>query len=108
MDTAVHTLVRSWSVLGDQEEQHRLPPTAAPELGIADAMYRWARGASLTRTLSGTDLAAGDFVRWAKQTVDLLDQLAAVEGLTASVRDSALAAITAVRRGVVEYSVFEQ
>ena len=108
MDAAVGSLVRNWSALSDQEDQHRLPQTAAPELGIANAMYRWARGASLTRTLTGTDLAAGDFVRWAKQTVDLLDQLAGVQGLDRATRDSAMAGITAVRRGVVEYSIVEQ
>lgn len=108
MEAAVQTLIHNWSVLTDVESQHRLPQTAQPELGLVDAMYRWARGASLTKTLSGTDLAAGDFVRWAKQTIDLLDQLAGVEHLDPAIRDVALDAIQAVRRGVVEYSVFEQ
>lgn len=108
MEAAVQTLIHNWSVLTDVESQHRLPQTAQPELGLVDAMYRWARGASLTKTLSGTDLAAGDFVRWAKQTIDLLDQLAGVEHLDPAIRDVALDAIQAVRRGVVDYSVFEQ
>lgn len=108
MDAAVQTLLHNWSVLCAQEAEHRLPVTAAPELGLAEAMHRWARGATLTRTLTGTDLAAGDFVRWAKQTIDVLDQLRGVHGLDPALRDTAHEAIESVRRGVVEYSVFEQ
>ena len=107
MEEAVQVLVRHWSALSAQEAEHRLPLTAAPELGLAEAMYRWARGATLTRTLTGTDLAAGDFVRWAKQTIDVLDQLRSVAGLDPALRETAHEAIDAVRRGVVEYSVFE-
>ena len=108
MEESVQILLHNWSVLSAREAEHRLPLTAAPELGLADAMYRWARGATLTRTLTGTDLAAGDFVRWAKQTVDVLDQLRGVEGLDPELRETADRAIEAVRRGVVEYSVFDQ
>lgn len=108
MEESVQILLHNWSVLSAREAEHRLPLTAAPELGLADAMYRWARGATLTRTLTGTDLAAGDFVRWAKQTVDVLDQLRGVEGLDPELRETAHRAIEAVRRGVVEYSVFDQ
>ncbi|RLZ02634.1 RNA helicase [Kocuria tytonicola] len=108
MDAAVQTLVHNWSVLSAQEAEHRLPLTAAPELGLAEAMHRWARGSTLTRTLTGTDLAAGDFVRWAKQTIDVLDQLRTVADLDPVLRETAHQAIESVRRGVVEYSVFEQ
>ncbi len=41
-------------------------------------MHSWARGAALDRVLIEADMAAGDFVRWAKQTIDLLDQLSIV------------------------------
>ena len=47
-------------------------------------------------------------MRWAKQTVDVLDQLRGVEGLDPELRETADRAIEAVRRGVVEYSVFDQ
>jgi ATP-dependent RNA helicase HelY len=52
-------------------------------------------------------MTAGDFVRWCKQLVDLLDQVAVVAGLVdpgSPVRSAARAAITGVRRGVVAYS----
>ena len=53
------------------------------------------------------DLTAGDFVRWCKQLVDLLDQISVVSGLVdpqSPVRTAARAAIKGVRRGVVAYS----
>jgi ATP-dependent RNA helicase HelY len=65
-------------------------------------MHSWARGLPLDRVLSEADLAAGDFVRWAKQTIDLLDQLSIVAD--APVASRARAALDAVRRGIVAYS----
>ena len=52
--------------------------------------------------LSDAELAAGDFVRIAKQTVDLLDQISLVGD--AVVGPAAHAAVDAVRRGIVAYS----
>jgi ATP-dependent RNA helicase HelY len=47
-------------------------------------------------------MAAGDFVRWAKQTIDLLDQLSLVtDGAQAR---TARQALDAVRRGIVAHS----
>lgn len=65
-------------------------------------MYLWARGVPLDRVLSEADLAAGDFVRWTKQTIDLLDQLSMVAD--APVATTARSALDAVRRGIVAYS----
>ena len=50
---------------------------------------------------NGQELAAGDFVRWCRQVIDLLDQLAAVAGPDRPLGRNAKAAIGAVRRGVV-------
>jgi ATP-dependent RNA helicase HelY len=47
-------------------------------------------------------MAAGDFVRWAKQTIDLLDQLSLVAD--ADLATTARRAMDAVRRGIVAYS----
>jgi ATP-dependent RNA helicase HelY len=47
-------------------------------------------------------MAAGDFVRWTKQTIDLLDQLS-IAG-DAQVGPTARAAMDAIRRGIVAYS----
>ena len=56
----------------------------------------------LDRVLIEADMAAGDFVRWAKQTIDLLDQLSLVADVPLAT--TARNALDAVRRGIVAYS----
>ncbi|TQJ32245.1 RNA helicase [Microbacterium sp. SLBN-146] len=91
-----------WQRLDDLEREHHLPGSEPVSAGLAQAMASWARGMPLDRVLDEADLAAGDFVRWAKQTIDLLDQLSIVaDGKIASVARTAL---DAVRRGIVAYS----
>ena len=65
-------------------------------------MHSWARGMPLERVLIEADMAAGDFVRWTKQTIDLLDQLSLVAD--APLATVARKALDAVRRGIVSYS----
>ncbi|OLT09485.1 RNA helicase [Kocuria sp. CNJ-770] len=107
MDRAAQTVVRNWSVLTDREQEHHLPPTAEPEFGLVEPMHLWARGATLSTALTGTELAAGDFVRWAKQVIDMLDQLASIDLLSPELRSQCQRAIALVRRGVVAHSAFE-
>ncbi|WP_334172133.1 DEAD/DEAH box helicase [Sinomonas sp.] len=104
LDVAVDVLVREWSKLEDVEDQHRLPRTSEPDFGLVWPLYKWARGRDLQNVLSGTELAAGDFVRWVKQVVDLLDQLADVPGIEPRLRRLAHAAIDSIKRGIVAYS----
>ena len=63
-------------------------------------MHAWAQGKGLDAVLKGTELAPGDMVRWFKQVIDVLDQIAgaAPEPL---LRRHAEQAIAAMRRGVV-------
>jgi ATP-dependent RNA helicase HelY len=101
---AVEAARRLWLELEEDEQRHGLALTREPDPGFAWAAYRWARGESLDRVLgssasAGQELSAGDFVRWCKQLLDLLDQLAAVGD--GSLGPTARAAIAAVRRGVV-------
>jgi ATP-dependent RNA helicase HelY len=91
-----------WSVLDDVEHDHRLPGSNVPANGLALAMYKWASGAALDVVLRDADLAAGDFVRWCKQTIDLLDQLSTVADPPVGV--TARKALDSVRRGIVAYS----
>ncbi|MFB0834245.1 DEAD/DEAH box helicase [Arthrobacter halodurans] len=104
MERAWDTAVRQWSELTDREVANRLPETAEPESGLIWPMYRWAKGHELRECLRGTDLAAGDFVRWAKQVIDTLDQLAKVPDLPRPFARTCREAVDAVRRGVVSYS----
>ncbi|MDQ0821042.1 ATP-dependent RNA helicase HelY [Arthrobacter sp. V4I6] len=104
LESAVDTVVREWSALEDVEEANKLPLTGEPELGLVWPIYKWAKGRHLQDVLSGTDLAAGDFVRWVKQVIDLLDQLAKIPDLDARVSRLCSDAIKLVKRGVVAYS----
>jgi ATP-dependent RNA helicase HelY len=94
--------------LAEAEHEHGVPVTRDLDLGFVWAAFRWADGQTLDRVLAGaeqagTELSGGDFVRWARQLIDLLDQLAKVadEPLAGTAR----AAVGRVRRGVVSVAV---
>ncbi|BDB60829.1 MULTISPECIES: DEAD/DEAH box helicase [Rhodococcus] len=87
------------------EIRHRLPPTREPDLGFVTAAYTWASTASLTEALvaaeaAGKELSPGDFVRWCRQLIDLLDQIRTCADDPELAR-TAGKAVGAVRRGVV-------
>ncbi|HSE07300.1 MAG TPA: DEAD/DEAH box helicase [Nocardioidaceae bacterium] len=96
-------MVSLWGDLDALERQHKLDFLREPDLGFAWAAYRWAEGASLDEVLTETDLAAGDFVRWVKQLLDVADQVADAAGDT-PLRKTARKTSDALRRGVVAYS----
>jgi ATP-dependent RNA helicase HelY len=91
-----------WATLDDLERDNRLPGTQPLSTGLTLAMYRWASGDSLDSALNIADLAAGDFVRWTKQTIDLLDQLSVVAD--PPVGSTARRALEKIMRGIVAYS----
>ncbi|MEX1077554.1 MAG: DEAD/DEAH box helicase [Homoserinimonas sp.] len=91
-----------WSRLDDLEREHRLPGSNPVATGLSLPMYRWAQGAPLDAVLQDADMAAGDFVRITKQTIDLLDQLSVVAD--APVGATARQALDDIRRGIVAYS----
>ena len=100
-------MVRLWGALEERERDHRLDALREPDLGFAWATYRWASGQPLDAVLREADLPAGDFVRWTKQVIDLLGQLAdagRLEPGAASVGAAARKAADLLRRGVVAYS----
>jgi ATP-dependent RNA helicase HelY len=105
---AIAEMRRIRSRLRDVEVHHGVPQTRDLDLGFAWAAYRWADGQDLDRVLAGaeqagTELSGGDFVRWARQLLDLLDQLG--KGADDAVAATARAAVTRVRRGVVAVAV---
>lgn len=104
LESAVDTVVHEWSALEDVEEANKLPLTGEPELGLVWPIFKWAKGRHLQDVLSGTDLAAGDFVRWVKQVIDLLDQLADIPNLDPRIARLCAEAIKLIKRGVVAYS----
>ena len=105
LEQAVEDVLVLFSRLQDAEESHKLPLTSEPELGLVWPMYKWAKGRSLQDSLHGTDLAAGDFVRWTKQVIDLLGQLSQVPSLPGDFARVCRSAVDLLRRGVVAYTV---
>src|SRR4051812_449133 len=111
--SALARTTQIWGELADDELELGLPQTREPQLGFVWAVYRWAGGERLDKVLAaasevGTELSAGDFIRWCKQILDLLDQLANAPGSSRSrapVAAAARAAVAAVRRGVVAQSM---
>ncbi|QRZ60744.1 RNA helicase [Rothia sp. ZJ932] len=101
IESSITTLITQWSKLNDAEQRFKLPQTPAPDLGMVWPVYKWARGDSLSKALEGTDLAAGDFVRWIKQVIDSLDQIAHVSQQDPHLRTLCEASIGLIKRGVV-------
>ncbi|OLF12229.1 RNA helicase [Actinophytocola xinjiangensis] len=102
--------MRLWSELEHDERRHKLERTRQPDAGFAWTAYRWARGESLERVMTaaesaGAEISAGDFVRWCRQVIDLLDQLRDVTGTGHPVGASAAEAVRGMRRGVVALGV---
>ncbi|HEY8373124.1 MAG TPA: DEAD/DEAH box helicase [Pseudonocardiaceae bacterium] len=102
----LEAMTRLWAELEDDERRHRLERTREPDAGFAWPVFRWARGESLEKVLTaaeanGQELSAGDFVRWCRQVIDLLDQIREVVGSADPLGRTAAKAVEAVRRGVV-------
>jgi ATP-dependent RNA helicase HelY len=110
---ALATTTRIWSDIVQDETELGLPQSPQPELGFVWASYRWTKGERLERVLSataetGAEMSAGDFIRWCKQLLDLLEQVASAPspaGDRLPVAVAARAAIASIRRGVVVQSM---
>jgi len=98
----VGEMVKLWGSLDALERDHKLDFLRAPDLGFAWVAYRWAEGDDLDDVLKASDLAAGDFVRWMKQLIDLAGQVAGAAG-DSPLRETARQVVRALRRGVVAY-----
>jgi ATP-dependent RNA helicase HelY len=83
------SMVRVWGELDQMERDNGLSFLREPDPGFAWTAYQWARGRALQDVLDDApDVAAGDFVRWTKQVVDLLDQVAAAAAGRGSGKES--------------------
>jgi ATP-dependent RNA helicase HelY len=107
---ALAAMVRIWGRLDALEEEHGISQTAGvgqrePDLGFAWPVYRWTQGHGLDAVLREADMPAGDFVRWCKQVIDVLGQIAAAAPADGGqVARNARKAVDAMLRGVVAYS----
>lgn len=104
---ALRQTARLSAQLRADEQTHRISQSREPDDGFVNVIYRWARTGDLAAALAAADvsgtgspLSAGDFVRWCRQVLDLLDQVrnAAPDP---EVRAVAKRAINDIRRGVV-------
>jgi len=110
---AIAATERAWRDLVEAEAQIGLAQTREPSPGFVWAAHRWAGHERLERVLAdladrGVELSAGDFIRWCKQLLDLLEQLASSPTTTpeaARTASTARAAASAIRRGVVAQSM---
>jgi ATP-dependent RNA helicase HelY len=91
-----------WKGLTEIEQQAGLTPTREPDVGFVDAIHGWASGLGLHEIFDDEDLRAGDFVRSARQLLDLLRQIR--DGYP-SYRTVTTAAIAAIDRGIVASEV---
>jgi ATP-dependent RNA helicase HelY len=88
--------------LSEAERRHQLPETNPVSPHLALAFYRWSSGARLESVLDSTEISAGDFVRWCKQVMDVLDQIhSSGEG---PVQRTAVQARSSIFRGIVALS----
>ncbi len=105
MANAMDATWRIYSELVADEKRHNLPQTREPEPSFALAIHQWTAGAPLAYCMaaandSGAELTPGDFVRWCRQVIDLLQQVAKT-GYEDEIRRNARRAIDAIQRGVV-------
>ena len=105
MADAMNDTMRIYGELVADEQRHNLPATRLPDAGFSLSMHQWTAGAPLGYALaaaaeSGAELTPGDFVRWCRQVIDLLEQVKKT-GYSEQIRDNANRAVDAIRRGVV-------
>jgi ATP-dependent RNA helicase HelY len=104
---ALHRTRRLSAELRADEHRHRITLSREPDDGFVAAIYSWASSADLITALAAADsegtgspLSPGDFVRWCRQVLDLLDQVRNAAPQP-ELRATAKRAIDAIRRGVV-------
>lgn len=69
--------------INDLEAAAGIERSSGAEPALAAAVKAWAQGADLAEVLELCDLTAGDFVRWCKQLLDVLTQVALLPSVPA-------------------------
>ncbi|MCF8569863.1 DEAD/DEAH box helicase [Gordonia sp. HY002] len=95
-----------WEATNRVQERHGVVQTREPDTGFCAAISAWAAGRSLREALlaateQGNQLSPGDFVRWNRQVIDLLEQIRGSVDPQAPLAGAAKRAVAGVRRGVV-------
>jgi ATP-dependent RNA helicase HelY len=100
---ALQTLSDQWMSLSRVESRHGLDTLRRPDSSLVEAVYRWANGANLVQVMNYGDITAGDFVRWMRQIIDVLGQVAQAAPEDDPLRANAHTAIDRIKRGVIAY-----
>ena len=95
-----------WREVSLVERDHRLDRGPEPDIGFAEAIFDWVAGRDLGQVLDECGLTAGDFVRWARQVIDLAGQVADAAG-PGPLRDGCREVMDRARRGVVGLAMLE-
>jgi ATP-dependent RNA helicase HelY len=90
--------------LDNLAKQHKLPGSSPMQAALCLPIHRWATGAKLDSVLQQADLLPGDFIRWTKQIIDMLDQISQVA--EPAIAATAKQAVDKVKRGIVAYSYY--
>ena len=94
----IDRILERWAVISEVEERHGVEPRRQPDYGLVDVIHGWTSGHQLEDLFEDEDLRAGDFVRSARQLLDLMRRIRdAYPALTAPLSE----AVRAVDRGIV-------
>ena len=93
-----------WDELEQLAKHHKLGQTNELDVSLSLPIFRWASGSKLDDVLNLADLLPGDFIRWTKQIIDLLDQIA--QAAPGDLAVTAKSAVDKVKRGIVAYSYY--
>ncbi|MFM7598412.1 MAG: DEAD/DEAH box helicase [Actinomycetota bacterium] len=101
---ALEATASLWGDLDVVQREHEVRFQRELDFGFVWPMHRWVEGGRLASILGEAELAAGDFVRWARQVIDLLDQIHGALPTDDPLRARTRSAIDLVDRGIVAYS----
>jgi len=101
---AAHALVDLAAEIADIEERFGVPRQRDLDLGFVWPMHSWAQGKRLSTILEQSEMAAGDFIRWCRQAIDLLDQIREAVGPDHPLHGASRRARDLIDRGIVAYS----
>ena len=89
--------------LGEVEARWGVPTSRDLDLGFVWPVHAWAQGGRLATILADSEMAAGDFVRWCRQAIDLLDQVRDAVDRDHPLHTNARRARDLIDRGIVAY-----
>lgn len=96
--TAIEAITELWLELTSIEAAVGATQLREPDAAFAWSSYRWASGARLSTVLRDNDISAGDFIRWMRRLIDLIEQIGAADR---RFDDVAHRAVGLLKRGIV-------